>query len=355
MPYERMKKRDLMASKRQIAMVLDTNKCLDCQTCTLACKTLWTYRQGNEYMYWNNVESRPGAGYPREWEKAGGGWLPDKRRLNLGRVPDIKSEYGEPWEFEHQEVYFKGGFGKKVLKARNLDGTDPRWGPNWDEDQGEGTYPNAFYFYLQRICNHCTHPACVEACPRNAIYKRDEDGIVVIDQDRCNGYQYCIEACPYKKIYFNAVTGKGEKCIFCYPRIEKGVANACARQCPGRLRFVGFRQDPQGPIYKLVDQYKVAIPLHPEFGTEPNVFYVPPLAPPKFDRRGRLLDPVKDPRIPLEYLRELFGDAVDHALSVLRSEMEKKRRGERSEVMEILISREWKNNFRIGRERDESA
>jgi len=343
MPYERMKKKDLMACKRQIAMVLDTNKCLNCQTCTLACKTLWTYHEGKEYMYWNNVETRPGAGYPKDWEKAGGGWKPDGIRLNLGRVPDLATEYGEAWDFNSDEVYFGGQFGKTPLKPKG----DPKWGPNWDEDQGAGEYPNAFYFYLQRICNHCTHPACIEACPRNAIYKREEDGIVVIDQDRCNGYQYCIEACPYKKIYYNVLTQKSEKCIFCYPRLEKGVPNACARQCPGRLRFVGYRDDADGPIYKLVDKYKVAIPLHPEFGTEPNVFYIPPMAPPKFDDQGRFLDPIEDPRIPREYLHQLFGKAVDEALDVLHREMAKKRRGEYSEVMEILISREWIKNFKL--------
>ncbi len=343
MPYDRMKKKDLLFHKRQIAMVLDTNKCLNCQTCTIACKTSWTYHEGKEYMYWNNVETRPGAGYPKDWEKAGGGWAADGRTLNMGRVPDLASEYGDAWEIDGEEIYFGGKFGKEKLEPKG----NPTWGPNWDEDQGGGKYPNSFYFYLQRICNHCTNPACVEACPRNAIYKREEDGIVVIDQDRCNGYQYCIEACPYKKIYYNAVIAKSEKCIFCYPRIEKGVANACARQCPGRLRFIGYRDDEDGPIWKLVEKYKVAIPLHPEYGTEPNVFYIPPIGPPRYDENGKLTDPIKDPRIPISYLREIFGPAVDQALSVLHEEMAKKRRGEESEVMEILISREWVKNFKL--------
>jgi DMSO reductase family type II enzyme iron-sulfur subunit len=343
MPYDLMKKKDLESCRRQIAMVLDMNKCLNCQTCTIACKTSWTYHEGKEYMYWNNVETRPGAGYPRNWELAGGGWLPDGRQMHLGVIPDLAADYGEAWELNSEDVYFGGKLGAERLKPKK----DPRWGPNWDEDQGAGTFPNSYFFYLQRICNHCTHPACLEACPRNAIYKREEDGIVVVDQDRCNGYQFCVEACPYKKIYFNAVTAKGEKCIFCYPRIEKGLANACARQCPGRLRFVGYRDDQDGPIWKLVDKYQVAVPLHPESGTEPNVFYIPPIGPPKYDANGRLLDPVKDPRIPIEYLRGLFGPAVDHALAVLHAEMEKQRRGGRSEVMEILIAREWKDNFKL--------
>lgn len=107
----------------------------------------------------------------------------------------------------------------------------PDWGPNWDEDQGAGEYPNGYYFYLPRICNHCTHPACIEACPRGAIYKREEDGIVLINEDRCKGFRFCVEACPYKRIYFNRVREVSQKCIFCYPRVEKGVAPACSRQC----------------------------------------------------------------------------------------------------------------------------
>ncbi|MFN8006751.1 MAG: 4Fe-4S dicluster domain-containing protein [Terriglobia bacterium] len=57
---------------------------------------------------------------------------------------------------------------------------------------------NTWFFHLQRICNHCTYPACLAACPRKAIYKRPEDGVVLIDQSRCRGYRKCVEACPYK-------------------------------------------------------------------------------------------------------------------------------------------------------------
>lgn len=78
-----------------------------------------------------------------------------------------------------------------------------QWGPNWEEDQGAGEFPNGYFFYLPRLCNHCSNPACLAACPRQAIYKREEDGIVLIDQERCRGYRYCVAACPYKKIYFN--------------------------------------------------------------------------------------------------------------------------------------------------------
>jgi ethylbenzene hydroxylase subunit beta/complex iron-sulfur molybdoenzyme family reductase subunit beta len=324
---------ELAKSKRQVAMVFDLNKCLGCQTCVIACKTLWTREEGMESQWWAVVNTMPGRGTPRDWEQSGGGFHSDDRPRS-GRLP-TREEFGEAWEFNYDEV-FHGGKGDKVhLRPKK----DPKWGPNWDEDQGAGEYPNSYYFYLPRICNHCTHPACLEACPRSAIYKREEDGIVLINEERCKGYRFCMEACPYKRIYFNHTRDVSQKCIFCFPRVEKGVAPACARQCPGRLRFVGYLDDPNGPIHKLVTKWKVALPLHPEFGTQPNVYYVPPLAPPKLNSTGGV-DRSK-PRIPIEYLRSLFGERVDEALQTLESEMARRRRGERSELLETLIVYQW--------------
>lgn len=341
MAYKEMKKYEIMTSKRQRAMVMDLNKCLGCHTCTIACKTLWTSEEGRDYMYWNSVNTYPGRGYPRDWETSGGGYR--NRLPYAGKLPTMK-DYGEAWNFNYEEVYFGGKGLTERLKPITSDGSEPDWGPNWDEDQGAGEYPNAYYFYIPRICNHCTHPSCLDACPRNAIYKREEDGIVLLDEKRCQGYRYCIEACPYKKIYFNFVTKVSNKCIFCYPRLEKGTANACARQCPGRLRFVGYLDDEAGPIWKLVKKWKVALPLHPEFETEPNVYYVPPLSPPKYAADGSLTD---ESRIPIEYLRSLFGPELDAALKIVKDEMEKKRKGENSELMDLLIARRFNDMFKL--------
>jgi ethylbenzene hydroxylase subunit beta/complex iron-sulfur molybdoenzyme family reductase subunit beta len=291
-----------------------------------------------EYMWWNTVNTKPGRGTPRDWEQMGGGFENGVPRA--GRLP-TRREFGEAWEFNHEEVFFGGKGDKAHLKVV---GEQPEWGPNWDEDQGAGEYPNSYYFYLPRICNHCTNPACLEACPRKAIVKREEDGVVLIDEDSCRGYRFCMEACPYKKIYFNQVTKLGQKCIFCFPRIEQEVVNACVRQCPGRVRFVGYRDDKAAPIWKLVEKWKVAIPLHPDFGTEPNVFYVPPLAPPRFDENGDIDE--SSPRIPNEYLVSLFGPVVLEALEVLKGEMAKTRKGQKSELMDLLIAYRWKEMFK---------
>jgi ethylbenzene hydroxylase subunit beta/complex iron-sulfur molybdoenzyme family reductase subunit beta len=279
----------------------------------------------------------PGKGTPKDWEGMGGGWNA-AGEPNPSRIP-LRDEYGDAWEFNKQEVFHGGKGVETYLAPTNPDGSKPGWGQNWDEDEGGGEYPNSHFFYLPRICNHCTHPACLEACPRGAIYKRDEDGIVLINDKQCKGFRFCMEACPYKRIYYNHVRDVSQKCIFCFPRIEKGVAPACARQCPGRLRFVGYLDDENGPIHKLVHQWKVALPLHDEYGTQPNVYYVPPLSPPRVDANGKV-DPSK-PRIPPGYLESLFGPRVLEVLEVIKAEKEKKARGEASELMDTLIVYNW--------------
>lgn len=327
----------MAATERQMAMVLDLNKCIGCHTCSVACKTLWTSSEGMEHMFFNTVNTMPGEGTPRQWEKMGGGFPGGEAQL--GKLPSL-GEFGDAWKYNHEEVFY-GGRGQDVHLG--VQGETPQWGPNWDEDQGDGDFPNSYFFYLPRLCNHCTHPACKEACPRGAIEKRPQDGIVIVNEDRCRGYRHCMEACPYKKIYFNHSRRVAQKCIFCFPRLEQGVAPACARQCPGRVRFVGYRDDQEAPIWKLVDKWQVALPLHPEYGTEPNVFYVPPSAPPRFDAEGRIDNSA--PRIPNEYLVSLFGERVLGALETLSSERARVARGEKSELMDLLIAYRWQDMF----------
>ncbi|MEM7425723.1 MAG: 4Fe-4S dicluster domain-containing protein [Pseudomonadota bacterium] len=324
-----------MTIKRQVAMVIDLNKCIGCQTCTIACKTQWTSREGMEGMWWNTVATAPGDGTPKGWEQMGGGFR--KGKAQPGKLPK-QGEFGEVIEFNVKEALFQGD----VHKTLEPVGGDPDYSVNWDEDVGAGEYPNSFQFYIPRICNHCTKPACMEACPRGAIFKREEDGIVVINEDHCRGFRFCQEACPYKEIYYNTVTGVSQKCIMCAPRLEQGVATACSRQCPGRVRFLGFLDDEDGPIHKLVYKYKVALELHPEYETQPNVFYIPPLAPPSFDEDG---NPTDEDRIPMDYLESLFGPQVRPALELLKAEKAKKKAGQESDLMDTLIARNWLDLF----------
>ncbi|MBQ76564.1 MAG: respiratory nitrate reductase subunit beta [Gammaproteobacteria bacterium] len=322
---------------RQIAMVFDLNKCIGCQTCSVACKVLWSRDEGSDYHWWCTVNTIPGKGSPKDWEKMGGGY--DKGKLILGHVPE-KEEYGGGWDFNYNEVFYGEADSRKPLRVV---GEQPTWGPNWDEDQGGGQYPNSYYYYLPRLCNHCTHPACVEACPSGAMSKRTQDGIVVRDDEKCQGDRKCAAACPYKKIYFNYQKGISQHCIMCYPRLEDGVAPACARQCPGRLVFVGYLDDENGPIHKLVNQWKVAVPLHPEYGTQPNIFYVPPIAPKPINEDGSINEDKN--RIPAALLEEQFGPDVHQALATLQTEMKKTKEGGQSDLMDLLIAYEWKELF----------
>jgi ethylbenzene hydroxylase subunit beta/complex iron-sulfur molybdoenzyme family reductase subunit beta len=315
-------------------MVFDLNKCIGCQACSIACKTLWTRDQGMEAMWWIIVNTMPGRGAPRDVFSQGGGYR-DGEPVP-GRLPS-KAEFGGGWEFNQESTFSSASH--EAMRPREADGEPPIWGPNWDEDQGGGVYPNSYFFYLQNICMNCSKPACLEACPRTAIYKREEDGIVLVDEERCHGYRFCAEACPYKRIFFNAEKGVAQKCISCYPRLEEGVAPACVRQCPGRVIHTDFLDNVDGHIHKLVNEWEVALPLRPDFGCEPNMFYVPPLSPVAFNESGEFDD--EKSRIPLEYLREMFGDRVDQALATLQDEREKVAAGGSSELMDILIARDW--------------
>ena len=401
-----------MDIRSQLSMSFNLDKCIGCHTCSVSCKNVWTSRQGAEYMWWNNVETKPGAGYPLTWEdqeRYRGGWEVANGTLRLKLIKDNKlrtlasiffqpnlptiDDYYEPFTYDYQNLFnapasdhqpvarpkslITGEFMEKIVL-----------GPNWDDDLGGSPLyatndPNLknlsdsqkecltkfhklFMFYVPRICNHCLNPACVAACPSGAIYKRGEDGIVLIDQNTCRAWRFCISACPYKKPFYNWATGKSEKCIFCYPRTETGQANACGHACTGRIRTVGALfydaerieetaklsddkiveglrnivldpNDPKvieaarnagiednwiaaaqsSPAYNLFKKWRLSLPSHPEFRTLAMNFYIPPLSPilhqVKADKGG-LFDPETDGffteldnmRVPIKYLANLF-------------------------------------------------
>lgn len=403
----------------QVAMVMNLDKCIGCHTCSVTCKQAWTNRPGMEYAWFNNVETRPGQGYPRKYqdqERWRGGWTLNRRgkltlrtgsrlrRLaSLFANPDLPTveDYYEPWTYDYANL-LRSGPTDTVPVARPksaITGKDMAitWGANWDDDLGGGPehvagdpvlaqvsqdvkleFEQTFMFYLPRICEHCLNPACAVACPSGAIYKRSEDGIVLVDQDRCRGWRQCVTGCPYKKIYFNHKTGKAEKCTFCYPRVEMGAPTVCSETCVGRLRYIGVLlydadrvqeaasvrdeqdlypaqlgvflnpHDPRvieaaeqagispewieaaqaSPVYRMIVDYQIALPLHPEYRTMPMVWYVPPLSPVvdavtasggDGEAADNLFGAIDSLRIPLEYLAGLFtaGD-VDRIRTTLR-------------------------------------
>ncbi|NYD66969.1 nitrate reductase subunit beta [Agromyces atrinae] len=419
----------------QMSMVMNLDKCIGCHTCSVTCKQAWTNRTGVEYVWFNNVETRPGVGYPRGYEdqeKWGGGWVRNKRgRLSLrsgGRLaklsrifsnpklPEI-SDYYEPWTYEYDTLLnAPQGAHTPVAKPKSLiTGKDMKisWSANWDDNLGGSAetlaedpilqhmsehvtteFEKTFMFYLPRICEHCLNPSCVASCPSGAMYKRVEDGIVLVDQDACRGWRMCVSGCPYKKVYFNHKTGKAEKCTLCYPRLEVGLPTVCSETCVGRLRYLGLvlydadkvaeaasvenehdllesqrsvfldPHDPAvieaaraegipedwieaaqaSPIWKLISDYKVALPLHPEYRTMPMVWYIPPLSPVvdvvadsgnDAEDARTLFAAIDKLRIPIEYLAGLFTagdvapvDDVLHRLAAMRAYMRKINLGE---------------------------
>ncbi len=412
----------------QMAMVMNLDKCIGCHTCSVTCKQAWTNRSGVEYVWFNNVETRPGQGYPRRYEdqeRWRGGWELGRRgRLRLkggGRLKKLLTifssptmpaldDYYEPWTYDYDTLtnaplqeHTPVARPKSLISGENM---KISWSANWDDDLGGSPdhgdkdpllagieqkvtfeFEQTFMFYLPRICEHCLNPSCAASCPSGAIYKRTEDGIVLVDQDRCRGWRMCVTGCPYKKVYFNHRTGKAEKCTFCFPRVEVGIPTVCAETCVGRLRYIGLMlydadrvlaaastpdehglyeaqrgvfldpNDPdvvreaeragiprdwieaaqRSPVWALINTFKVALPLHPEYRTMPMVWYIPPLSPVvdvvrdtghDAEDRTNLFAAIDALRIPIEYLARLFTagdtapvDGVLRRLAAMRSYM----------------------------------
>jgi tetrathionate reductase subunit B len=127
-------------------------------------------------------------------------------------------------------------------------------------------------FFVPKLCNHCTHPACVQVCPTGATYQT-KDGVVLIDHKYCIGCQYCVQACPYGARFFNEEKNVTDKCTWCYHRITKGLLPACVEVCPVGARIFGDRNDKQSQISQFIQNNRVQV-LRPETGNAPNVFYV---------------------------------------------------------------------------------
>jgi nitrate reductase beta subunit len=239
-------------------------------------------------MFWNNVESKPWGAYPLAW---------DVRILEkLG-----EQEWKQNSSYKGKTVFEAAPPTERVL---HFNPQDEDWMyPNIGEDdcsglvnEGKhirGSHEN-WFFYLPRTCAHCTYPACLSACPRKAIYKREEDGVVLIDESRCKGYGECVRACPYKKSMYNPYTRVSEKCIGCFPAVEKGEQPMCVQNCIGKIRIMGFISLPwksrkNNPVDFLVHEKKLALPLYPQLGLEPNIYYIPPV------------------HVAEEYLTQMFG------------------------------------------------
>jgi len=145
----------------------------------------------------------------------------------------------------------------------------PATGQFWMKitDMVRGTVPKVRVTYLHDICQHCDEAPCVPACKAQAIYKRD-DGIVIIDPDKCRGHRNCLDACPYRVIYFNWDLNIAQKCTMCAHLLDAGWKEPrCVDACPtGALKF--------GEEEALKDEISKSEILHPEFEAKPRVYYM---------------------------------------------------------------------------------
>lgn len=143
---------------------------------------------------------------------------------------------------------------------------------------------------LPVLCNHCASPPCVRVCPTGATWKREQDGIVMMDWHRCIGCRYCMAACPYGSRSFNWVDprthltqvnpdfptrtkGVVEKCTFCPERLAKGQLPACVEACPEKALVFGDLNDPHSEVRQLLGS-TFSLQRKPELGTGPNVYYI---------------------------------------------------------------------------------
>lgn len=179
-----------------------------------------------------------------------------------------------------------------ACKAEN--GTSPGvfWMRVFEEEVGR--YPNAGRRFVPLRCNHCASPPCVPVCPTGASYKRDSDGLVLVDYEACIGCGSCIVACPYQarsasngQQYYYAEgptpyeqhhprkppVGVAQKCTFCVHRLDQGLEPACVQTCPTRALTFGDLDDPSSPVVQLIRERRAVQP-RADLGADPSLYYL---------------------------------------------------------------------------------
>ena len=227
-------------AKKKLGLVIDLDICVGCHACAVACK---------------------------EWNDGG----------DFGPLPD-----DDPYGAEPHGVWFNRVHTYEVTSTTPFE--TKRVAPQVRGDDACGSPPQMVHF--PRSCLHCETPDCVTVCPTGASYKRAEDGIVLVDQDKCIGCQLCAWACPYgaREIALpppknsasdanrkDSKRGTMQKCTLCVDRIynetldERDRQPACVMACPTRARMFGDLGDPDSDVSKMVAE-RDGFALMPEFG-----------------------------------------------------------------------------------------
>ena len=227
-------------SKKKLGLVIDLDTCVGCHACAVACK---------------------------EWNAG-------------GMAAPLTDE--NPYAADPHGVWFNR------VHSYTIDAL---------EDQPEMT------LHFPRSCLHCEQAPCVTVCPTGASYKRAEDGIVLIDEDKCIGCKLCSWACPYGAREYSHVEGVMKKCTLCVDRIynenipEESRKPACVQACPTRARHFGDLGDEESDIFKLVKD-RGGVELMPELGYQPVNRYLPP----RERRAGSIQKEIKEETLDTEKL-----------------------------------------------------
>jgi Fe-S-cluster-containing dehydrogenase component len=251
-------------SPRKLGLVIDLDTCVGCHACAVACK---------------------------EWNDGGQfGPLPDENPYGkepLGVWVNRVHTYEVGGEARGERG--KGKRPSEVAADPNRSGAGGRAAKADREDRSANAFPSplsplpspALTIHFPRSCLHCETPDCVTVCPTGASYKRAEDGIVLVDEDKCIGCKLCSWACPYGAREYSEVRGVMQKCTLCVDRIyndsfeEIDRQPACVMACPTRARHFGDLGDPDSGVSKLVAE-RGGYDLMPEMGYKPVNKYLPP-------------------------------------------------------------------------------
>ncbi|MBS0486198.1 MAG: 4Fe-4S dicluster domain-containing protein [Proteobacteria bacterium] len=237
------------STAKKLGLVIDLDICVGCHACAVACK---------------------------EWNDGG----------EFGPLPDA-----DPYGAEPLGVWFNRVHTYEIVPASTLT-------PNPSPASGRGE--NSMTVHFPRSCLHCETPDCVTVCPTGASYKRAEDGIVLVDADKCIGCKLCSWACPYGAREYSEVRGVMQKCTLCVDRIynesfeEVDRQPACVMACPTRARHFGDLGDPDSTVSKLVAE-RGGYDLMPEMGYQPVNKYLPPR--PRRDGCGSTPTPARDEKV----------------------------------------------------------
>lgn len=232
-----------MRVKAQYSMSFNLEKCIGCNTCTVACKNVWTNREGAEYMWWNNVETKPGIGYPKRWEDQDlwrGGWVRQNNTLHLrygGRTAMLLNLFFNPHMPEMADYY----------------------------DEGVYTFTCTGKMEKCILCYPRVESGLPPVCFHSCVGRIRSFGVVLYDMERV----------PEAALADDEDIVHAQRSIILDPFEEEVIAQAKASGIPDEWIDAAQRS----PVFKLFKKWELALPLHPEFRTLPMLFYIPPLSP----------------------------------------------------------------------------